>query len=269
MEIVSCKYETFTINDPAHFSSEIKKLSKHEQLQVLDIILKSDNSSYTENSNGSYVSLHTVKDKKVLYDIHCFMNFCKRNTERLKEDESKREEEIKQFLTTISNKSKVEKNNEEQEDELEDQTMGERVVLKKSKVKFSGNKGKLLKSFKNVSKINKSNIKTTVSTKPKKTLFITETALDDEDLEDIDEDNISNHADYDEDEDEEDVKDMDIDICEEEAEIEHEEISDSNLEGKVKSDEDDEDDEEDEDDDDEDDEEDDEDDEVDEYNQEI
>lgn len=251
MEVYYTSYADFTINDPAHFSSEIKKLGRYEQLQVLKIILESGNSSYTENSNGSYVSLHTIKDKRVLYDIHQYMFSSKMNKKRLEEEESKREEEIKQFLSTISDKSKeIHEEKSKNEEDFDDEIMGEKVILKKNKVKFSGNKGKLLKSFRNVSKINKSNIKTNVSTKQqqqKKTLFITEATIDEED--DIDEDDISNQGYDDDEEEEEDVKD--VDICEEEAEIEHEEISDNNEEVKEgkegKEDDDEEDDEEDDD----------------------
>lgn len=251
---ISMSYDDFNINDPAHFSSEIKKLNRYEQLQVLKIILDTDNSSYTENSNGSYVSLHTVKDKKILYKIYMFINSCKERGDYLKDEDLKRDEEIKQLLSTNINESESTKDKPEYKDEYKDDIMGDKVVLKKNKVKFSGNKGKLLKSFRNVSKINKFNIKTTVATKKKKTLFITETNIDEDELEDIDEDDTISNQGYDVDEDDDDdVKD--IDICEEEAEIEHENINDNNAKTKDKKkdeDEEEEDEEEDEDEDEED-----------------
>lgn len=216
-------YITFTVNDPEYFSSEVKKLSKAEQLQVLKIILESDNSSYSENSNGSYVSLHVVKDKLTLHKIYKFMKFCEDNRMNLQQMESDMEEQKQIFLSSISDTKKSQNNIVKVDNGssvlLESEKIGEKIVLKRNKIKFSGNKGKLLKSFKNISKMNKANIKTQVTTKKKKQQQFVDLEQDDEEI-DADDDNVS-VIDY-VDDDEEDYKE--IDICEQEAEIEHEEV---------------------------------------------
>lgn len=230
-------YSTFTVNDPEYFSSEVKKLSKAEQLQVLKIILESDNSSYSENSNGSYVSLHVVKDKPTLHKIYKFMKFCEDNRMNLQQMESDMEEQKQIFLSSISDAKKSEDNTAETNNSsavlLESEKIGEKIVLKRNKIKFSGNKGKLLKSFKSVSKMNKANIKTQVTTKKKKQQQFVDLEQDEEEI-DADDDNVS-EMDY-VDDDEED--DKEIDICEQEAEIEHEEVEGEEEEGEGEGDDD-------------------------------
>ena len=73
---------------------DLKILNKLEQEEIYRI-LKTSNSTFTENSNGIFFDISRLS-QDVFDQIHVFINFCKQNRENFtsREEEEKRAHEI-------------------------------------------------------------------------------------------------------------------------------------------------------------------------------
>jgi len=63
---------------------DIKKLDKHEYIEILNII-KKNNQHYSQNSKGIFFNLKYINEKTIK-DMIKFIEFCKKNTAFLEED---------------------------------------------------------------------------------------------------------------------------------------------------------------------------------------
>ena len=149
----------------------VNNLSKMEYLEIFNIFLE-DNCQYSENKNGVFINLNNVKENTI-DKIYNFINFIKHK----KEDLLIHEEKIKvakDNIKEINEKSfKYEDNDldididtynsfygldseddEEKKPEYlvlssdEDEDLENKISLKKKKVKYTGKKAKMIKSYK-------------------------------------------------------------------------------------------------------------------------
>jgi len=191
-----------------------KKMSINQKLQIINII-KEGNTKYTKNKNGYFVNMNKINDE-ILDKLKLLVNFTKDNikdiikTEEILNDEKNRIELIdKEEIFVINTDDLNEKNinfeifsmegvqsdifDEFKEDYNDDkffinkellndkrENSGYKIILKRYKKKYGGNKAKILKKFRDISKnsINSKSAKTTLiqpttkktKAKPKKEL---------------------------------------------------------------------------------------------------
>lgn len=193
-----------------------KKMSNNQKLQIINI-LKDGNTKYTKNKNGYFINMNNVDDLTI-NKLKLLVNFSKDNTKDIMKTEKKMSEEknkmefIDKEETSGSNGGflnldDLEKNinfeiftndgvqseifdefKDDITDELEFMTReflndkrddsGYRIILKRYKKKYLGNKAKILKKFRDIMKnsITNKSAKTTLTqatkkktkTKPKK-----------------------------------------------------------------------------------------------------
>lgn len=185
-----------------------KKMSNNQKLQIMNI-LKEGNTKYTKNKNGYFINMNNIDDETI-HKLKLLVNFSKDNTkdiikteEKMNEEKNKMEllekEETSGSNTGFLNIDDLEKNinfeiftndgvqseifdeyrdnnTDEQEfmareflNEKRDES-GYRIILKRYKKKYLGNKAKILKKFRDIMKnsITNKSAKTTLTQATKK-----------------------------------------------------------------------------------------------------
>jgi len=185
-----------------------KKMSNNQKLQIINI-LKDGNTKYTKNKNGYFINMNNIDDFTI-HKLKLLVNFSKDNTkdiikteEKMNEEKNKMELIDKEDTGGISggflNLDDLEKNinfeiftndgvqseifdefKDDITDELEFMTReflndkrddsGYRIILKRYKKKYLGNKAKILKKFRDIMKnsITNKSAKTTLTQATKK-----------------------------------------------------------------------------------------------------
>jgi hypothetical protein len=161
----------FLITKKKRLIDMVNNLSKMEYLEIFNIFLE-DNCQYSENKNGVFINLNNVKENTI-DKIYNFINFIKHK----KEDLLIHEEKIKVAKDNIKEinekRCKYEDNDldididtynsfyglDSEDDEAkkpeylvlssdEDEDLENKISLKKKKVKYTGKKAKMIKSYK-------------------------------------------------------------------------------------------------------------------------
>ena len=183
-----------------------KKMSNNQKLQIMNI-LKEGNTKYTKNKNGYFINMNNI-DIITIHKLKLLVNFSKDNTKDiLKTEEKMNEEKNKMELldkeetngSGFMNLEDLEKNinfeiftndgvqseifdeyRDDNRDELEfiardflnekRDDSGYRIILKRYKKKYLGNKAKILKKFRDIMKnsISNKSAKTTLTQTTKK-----------------------------------------------------------------------------------------------------
>ena len=185
-----------------------KKMSNNQKLQIMNI-LKEGNTKHTKNKNGYFINMNNI-DEFTIHKLKLLVNFSKDNTkdilkteEKMNEEKNKMElldkEEIAGNNSGFLNMEDLEKNinfeiftndgvqseifdeyKDNNKDELEfiareflnekRDDSGYRIILKRYKKKYLGNKAKILKKFRDIMKnsITNKSAKTTLTQPTKK-----------------------------------------------------------------------------------------------------
>ena len=183
-----------------------KKMSNNQKLQIINI-LKEGNTKYTKNKNGYFINMNNI-DIMTIQKLKLLVNFSKDNTkdiikteEKMNEEKNKMDflekEEIKGGFMNLDD---LEKNinfeiftndgvqseifdefRDDNTDELDFMSReflnekrddsGYKIILKRYKKKYLGNKAKILKKFRDIMKnsITSKSAKTTLTQTTKKT----------------------------------------------------------------------------------------------------
>jgi hypothetical protein len=157
----------------------IKDLNRSELLEIFHIF-KKENCSFSENTNGIFINI-TNTSEEVIDKVYLFINYIKdKKTELNNYDEilQKEKDKIKDcnkvneenydnyenyifnknFIHNIQENKNIEllsESEDEKKEELyfssdEEKDMESKLCLKKKKIKYTGNKAKLMKSYKDV-----------------------------------------------------------------------------------------------------------------------
>jgi hypothetical protein len=185
-----------------------KRMSNNQKMQIMNI-LKEGNTKYTKNKNGYFINMNNIDDMTI-HKLKLLVNFSKDNTKDiLKTEEKMNEEKNKMELLDkeetsgsnggFMNLEDLEKNinfeiftndgvqseifdeyRDDNTDELEfiareflnekRDDSGYRIILKRYKKKYLGNKAKILKKFRDIMKnsISNKSAKTTLTQTTKK-----------------------------------------------------------------------------------------------------
>lgn len=183
-----------------------KKMSNNQKLQIMNI-LKEGNTKYTKNKNGYFINMNNI-DNSTIHKLKLLVNFSKDNTKDIiKTEEKMNEEKNKMDLlekeeiggSGFMNLDDLEKNinfeiftndgvqseifdefRDDNTDELDFMSReflndkrddsGYRIILKRYKKKYLGNKAKILKKFRDIMKnsITNKSAKTTLTQATKK-----------------------------------------------------------------------------------------------------
>ena len=183
-----------------------KKMSNNQKLQIMNI-LKEGSTKYTKNKNGYFINMNNI-DNSTIYKLKLLVNFSKDNTKDIiKTEEKMNEEKNKMELlekeeiggSGFMNLDDLEKNinfeiftndgvqseifdefRDDNTDELDFMSReflndkrddsGYRIILKRYKKKYLGNKAKILKKFRDIMKnsITNKSAKTTLTQATKK-----------------------------------------------------------------------------------------------------
>ena len=184
-----------------------KKMSNNQKLQIMNI-LKEGNTKYTKNKNGYFINMNNI-DNATIHKLKLLVNFSKDNTKDIIETEEKMNEEknkmelLEKEETSGNNGflniDDLEKNinfeiftndgvqseifDEYRDDNTDEQEFmereflnekrddsGYRIILKRYKKKYLGNKAKILKKFRDIMKnsITNKSAKTTLTQATKK-----------------------------------------------------------------------------------------------------
>ena len=185
-----------------------KKMSNNQKLQIINI-LKEGNTKYTKNKNGYFINMNNVDDSTI-HKLKLLVNFSKDNTkdiikteEKMNEEKNKMDliekEEIGGGGGNFMNLDDLEKNinfeiftndgvqseifDEYRDDNLDElefmerdflnekrDNSGYKIILKRYKKKYLGNKAKILKKFRDIMKnsITNKSVKTTLTQATKK-----------------------------------------------------------------------------------------------------
>ena len=184
-----------------------KKMSNNQKLQIMNI-LKEGNTKYTKNKNGYFINMNNI-DNMTIIKLKLLVNFSKDNTKDIiKTEEKMNEEKNKMDIlekdeisgSGFMNLDDLEKNinfeiftNDGVQSEIFDEfrddntdelnfmareflndkrdDSGYRIILKRYKKKYLGNKAKILKKFRDIMKnsITNKSAKTTLTQATKKT----------------------------------------------------------------------------------------------------
>lgn len=183
-----------------------KKMSNNQKLQIMNI-LKEGNTKYTKNKNGYFINMNNI-DNTTINKLKLLVNFSKDNTKDIMKTEEKMNEEknkmeiLEKDETSGSgflNLDDLEKNinfeiftNDGVQSEIFDEfrdnnadeyefmmreflnekrdDSGYKIILKRYKKKYLGNKAKILKKFRDIMKnsITNKSVKTTLTQTTKK-----------------------------------------------------------------------------------------------------
>ena len=185
-----------------------KKMSNNQKLQIMNI-LKEGNTKYTKNKNGYFINMNNI-DISTIHKLKLLVNFSKDNTkdiikteEKMNEEKNKMElldkEDTSGSNTGFLNLDDLEKNinfeiftndgvQSEIFDEFRDNNIDEqefmarqflnekrddsgyKIILKRYKKKYLGNKAKILKKFRDIMKnsVTNKSAKTTLTQATKK-----------------------------------------------------------------------------------------------------
>jgi len=185
-----------------------KKMSNNQKLQIMNI-LKEGNTKYTKNKNGYFINMNNI-DNSTIHKLKLLVNFSKDNTkdiikteEKMNEEKNKMEllekEETSGSNTGFLNLDDLEKNinfeiftndgvqseifDEFRDDNIDEQEFmarqflnekrddsGYKIILKRYKKKYLGNKAKILKKFRDIMKnsVTNKSAKTTLTQASKK-----------------------------------------------------------------------------------------------------
>jgi len=147
----------------------IKNLTKYQLINIYDFLKKTEH-IVTENSNGVFFNLKLLSKEELLKLKEKIIIFLDYNKD-IKDREDEREKEINKInINRIPNQSETEVNNIQNNNDIneikkidnrrkgrikEDYMMvGDKIVLKKIKTKYSGLRAKILKSYKDISQQN-------------------------------------------------------------------------------------------------------------------
>jgi hypothetical protein len=185
-----------------------KKMSNNQKLQIMNI-LKEGNTKYTKNKNGYFINMNNI-DNVTIHKLKLLVNFSKDNTkdiikteEKMNEEKNKMEllekEETCGSNSGFLNLDDLDKNinfeiftndgiqseifDEYRDDNTDEQEFmqreflnekrnesGYRIILKRYKKKYLGNKAKILKKFRDIMKnsVTNKSAKTTLTQATKK-----------------------------------------------------------------------------------------------------
>jgi len=178
-----------------------KRMNNSQKVQIVDIIKKSS-AKYTLNKNGYFINMNNIPHD-ILIKIKMFVDFTKDNARELQKTEELLSEEknriegidkIEEDNTFAVGEESIEKNinfevfsldsvqtelfneyKEDNKDEIEfcskmvlsekRENSGYKIILKKYKKKYIGNKAKVLKKFRDISRssMNSKSAKTTLN----------------------------------------------------------------------------------------------------------
>jgi len=159
--------------------NNIHELNKDEYIEIFNII-NNYNISYSQNINGIFVKLivdndsinkinnnvlfsdeeknSKISNKKIIQEIFQYINFCIKNNKLLDLRKLKLNSEKKNLNCNLGyNFKNIKKNlknktNNKQSDKKKDYKMiGDKIILKKKKVKYSSVKNKIIKNYKDMS----------------------------------------------------------------------------------------------------------------------
>ncbi len=174
-EDLSCIVENETLlNKKKRLKEIVKDLNRFELFEVFNIF-KDEKCSYTENTNGIFINITNVSEE-VIDRVYRFIEYIKQKSKELNEhdelikiekekikDVNKLNEENydnyifnKNFINQIQENKQIDllSDNEEEfnytldlssDDENED--IEDKFLLKKRKIKYTGNKAKIMKSY--------------------------------------------------------------------------------------------------------------------------
>ena len=219
------------LDNENYILNNIKNLTKYQLINIYDFLKKTDH-IITENNNGIFFNLKLLSNEELLKLKEKIIIFLDYNKD-IKDREDEREKEINKInINKINNQVELDIINNQNNNDLnelkkidnrkkgrikEDYKMiGDKIVLKKIKTKYSGLRAKILKSYKDISQ---QNIVINIQDKKKNTIEEGDNEGEYEYIEnDEDIDNYSNDELNDEDFDQENEEE-DIDLGLEENEL--------------------------------------------------
>jgi len=90
--------KVFSIKDKKILIEDISKLNKVEYVEIYKIF-NEDGIKYTENANGIFINISKTPDK-TLYKIKSFIDFYKKNNERLNKDNLTRSQLAQDYFSS-------------------------------------------------------------------------------------------------------------------------------------------------------------------------
>jgi len=90
--------KVFSIKDKKILIEDISKLNKVEYVEIYKIF-NDDGIKYTENANGIFINISKTPDK-TLYKIKSFIDFYKKNNERLNKDNLTRSQLAQDYFSS-------------------------------------------------------------------------------------------------------------------------------------------------------------------------
>ena len=176
----------------------IRELNKDEYIEIFNII-NNNNIPYSQNSNGIFVKLivdndsnskinnnvhftdeeknEKISNKKIIQEVFYYINFCIKNNKLLELREHKLDSEKKNLNYNFKsiNKNPIETNDEPIDKKKDYKMIGDKIVLKKIKIKYSSAKNKIIKNYKDMSQQLIVQHYSSKLTKKKKTIKIEQT----------------------------------------------------------------------------------------------
>ena len=126
----------------------INKANKLNKTQYIEIykILSEYKIFLTKNNNGIFVELSNL-DKKIIQKLYHYIQYCISNNKLLLE----KEKEIKKEKNKLIQKKQPQMVNKKKKIKKDYKMVGNKIILKKEKIKYSGIKSKILKNYKDIS----------------------------------------------------------------------------------------------------------------------
>ena len=157
------------LDNENYILNNIKNLTKYQLINIYDFLKKTDH-IITENNNGIFFNLKLLSNEELLKLKEKIIIFLDYNKD-IKDREDEREKEINKInINKINNQVELDIINNQNNNDLnelkkidnrkkgrikEDYKMiGDKIVLKKIKTKYSGLRAKILKSYKDISQQN-------------------------------------------------------------------------------------------------------------------
>lgn len=86
----------YSVDDLKNIKKSIEKLQENEHYEIIKILNK-HNFKYSENNNGVFINMNRLSNTIIL-DILKFIEFCKKNKQRLEIDIAERKSLINSFI---------------------------------------------------------------------------------------------------------------------------------------------------------------------------
>lgn len=145
----------YTSEDKKQLVKEIGYLSKDEHIEIFKLI-KNSTPHYTQNDNGIFINL-SILDDKIVNKLRQFVNFCIDNRQTLETKDKIIQLEKDKMFSNISEKN-VDNETVEKDDQILieidkksgdiEESEGYKIILKKTKPKYTGTKSKIIKNYK-------------------------------------------------------------------------------------------------------------------------